>query len=383
MPWMETCPMKERMRFVVAHETGLYTMTELCERFRVSRKTGYKWVCRSDEEGPAGLKDRSRRPCHSPNETTNEIRTLLINVRRKHPRWGPEKLLDVVGRTHPELKLPARSTVAAILKREGLVTERRRRRRHTHPGRPRTSVTVPNELWTADFKGEFKTLDGVWCFPLTVADEFSRFILGIDGLLETKGKGVRAVFERLFREHGLPCGIRTDNGRPFVAPNAIHGLSALSVWWVKLGIQPERIQPGRPDQNGRHERMHRTMKDETQYPPAGNHPAQQACYDVFRHEFNYERPHQALGQKRPSEVWNPSPRPFPERIPDPQYPKHFLRRRVHKTGNIKFQNQYLFLSLALAREEIGLEEIEHGIWSVYFYNILLGRFDERKFELVT
>ncbi len=383
MPWKETCCVKERTRFVVAYESGLYAMKELCERFGISRKTGYKWLERFEAEGPSGLEDRSRRPHRSPSRTAENIQALLIEIRLKHPRWGPEKLLDIVGRRHPELELPARSTVAAILKREGLVKERRRRRRHTHPGKPKTSVTAPNELWTADFKGEFKTLDGVWCYPLTVADEFSRFILGIDGLLETKGKGVRVVFERLFREYGLPCGIRTDNGTPFVGANTIHGLSVLSVWWIKLGIQPERIQPGRPDQNGRHERMHRTMKDETQHPPEENQPAQQVCFDYFRSEFNYERPHQALGQKRPTEVWIPSPRPYPERIQDPEYPKHFLRRRVVGTGIIKFKNRCMFLSETLAKEEIGLEEIDDGIWSIYFYNILLGRFDERKFELIT
>ena len=375
--------MKERMRLVVAHETGLYTMAELCERFGVSRKTGYRWVRRFGEEGPAGLEDRSRRPHHSPNETTNEIRTLLIEGRRKHPNWGPEKLLDIIGKKHPKLELPARSTVAAILKREGLVKGRRRRRRHTHPGRPKTSVAAPNELWTADFKGEFKTLDGVWCYPLTVADHHSRFILGIDALPSTKVKGARIVFERLFREYGLPRGIRTDNGIPFVGAKSIHGLSVLSVWWIKLGIQPERIEPGRPDQNGRHERMHRTMKDETQYPPAENRPTQQTCYDVFRHEFNCERPHQALGQKRPAEVWNRSPRPYPERIPEPDYPKHFLRRRVHDTGIFIFKKRRIFLSQTLAGEDIGLEEIDDGIWSISFYNVLLGRFDERKFELIT
>ncbi len=383
MPWKETCPMKERMRFVVTHEADLYAMKEQCERFGISRKTGYKWLERFEEEGPDGLEDRSRRPHRSPNQTAENIQALLIEVRLKHPRWGPEKLLDVVSRRHPELELPARSTVAAILKREGLVKGRRRRRRHKHPGKPMTSVTTPNQLWTADFKGEFKTLDGVWCYPLTVADEYSRFVLGIDGMLSTKAKGARVVFERLFREYGLPCGIRTDNGTPFVGASAIHGLSVLSVWWIKLGIQPERILPGRPDQNGRHERMHRTMKDETQYPPAASQPAQQECFDDFRHEFNHDRPHQALGQKRPAEVWKPSSRPYPERIPEAEYPKHFQRRRVCCNGIIQFKNRRLFLSETMAKEDIGLEEIQDGIWSIYFYNVLLGRFDERKFELIT
>jgi len=263
------------------------------------------------------------------------------------------------------------------------VTGRRRRRRHTHPGKPKTSATTPNELWTADFKGEFKTMDGVWCYPLTVADEHSRFILGIDALPSTKTKGTRIVFERLFREYGLPRRIRTDNGVPFVGAKAIHGLSALNVWWTKIGIALERIQPGRPDQNGRHERMHRTLKDETQYPPEKNRRTQQGCYDAFRSEFNHERPHQALGHKRPAEVWNPSPRPYPERIPEPEYPKHFLRRRVHGTGIFIFRKRRIFLSETLAKEDIGLEEIDDGVWSVYFFNVLLARFDERNFVLIT
>jgi transposase InsO family protein len=382
MPWKETCCVKERTRFVVTHEAGVYTMSELCERYGISRKTGYKWLERFECEGPRGLEDRSRRPHRSPNRTAEDIKELLVEVRRKHPSWGPEKLLDVVGRKHPELELPARSTVAAILKREGLVKGHRRRRRHKHPGKPRTEVTKPNQLWAADFKGEFKTLDGLWCFPLTVADQYSRFILGIDGFLSTKAIGPRSAFERLFREYGLPWGIRTDNGTPFVAANAVHGLSMLSVWWIALGIQPERIEPGKPCQNGRLERMHRTMKDETQYPPAENLPTQQKCFDLFRHEFNYERPHQALAQKRPAEVWEPSPRPYPERIPEPDYPRHFRRRLVSSSGFIKFRNRPLFLSETLAKHDIGLEEIDDGIWSIYFYDTLLGRLDERKFELI-
>lgn len=244
-------------------------------------------------------------------------------------------------------------------------------------------VRAANQLWTADFKGQFKTRDGRWCYPLTVADEHTRYLLACDALRSTEGKGVRPVFERLFRGHGLPESIRTDNGVPFVHSKAIHGLSSLSVWWIELGIRPERIEPGKPQQNGRHERMHRTLKDETVCPPASSLKAQQSRFDAFRQEFNHERPHQALDQKRPAEVWSPSKRAFPDRIPMPDYPQHYLLRRVFRTGHIKFKNKLLFLSQTLQKQHVALEEIEDGIWSIYFYDILLGRLDERTFELIT
>jgi len=382
MPWMETCSMKEKMRFVSTHETGLYGMSELCERFGISRKTGYKWVDRFEEGGVDGLRERSRRPHRSPYRTPEEIERLLVEVRRSHPNWGPEKLLEVVSRRHGELELPARSTVAAILKREGLVKERRRRRHHRHPGRPTKEVTAANEVWTGDYKGEFKTLDGRWCYPLTVADEHTRYLLGCDGMTSTEGRGARTAFERLFRENGLPEAIRTDNGTPFTKPTAIHGLSSLSVWWIQLGIRPERIEPGKPQQNGRHERMHRTLKDETVCPPARDLQEQQKRFDAFRQEFNHERPHQALRQKTPAEVWSPSARALPDRVPEPHYPAHCQPRLVFSTGYIKFKNRSLFLSQTLQGQHVALEEIHDGIWSIHFYDVLLGRLDERTFEVI-
>jgi putative transposase len=382
MPWRETCPMRERMAFVVAYETDLYTTTELSERYGVSRKTGLKWVRRYLEEGPEGLRDRSRRPHRSPGRTDEEIEELLLEVRRAHPRWGPEKLLAVVGREHPERELPARSTVAGILKRHGMVSSRPRRRRHRHPGLPLMEVTTPNELWTADFKGEFKTLNGRYCYPLTIADEHSRYLVACDGLSSPGLIGARAGFERAFVEYGLPGAIRTDNGTPFVVPNALHGLSPLSVWWIQLGIQPFRIEPGKPQQNGRHERMHRTLKDHTTRPPAANRRSQQARFDAFRREFNEIRPHQALGQKTPAEVWRPSPRPYPRRVPQPEYCAHFEKRKVNKIGNISFKGQLVFLSTTLKSQTVALEEIDDGIWSIYYYDLLLGRLDERVFEVI-
>lgn len=383
MPWVETCSMTERMRLVIAAEKGTYSISEVCRRHGVSRKTGYKWLGRYGEDGAEGLRDRSRRPHRSPNKTPEEIEALLIEVREKHPRWGPDKLLAVIKRHHPDLELPARSTVAAILKRQGLIRSRRRRHRSRHPGPPTREITAPNELWTADFKGQFKTQDGRWCYPLTVADEHTRYLLACDGMKSTEGQGVRSTFERLFREHGMPEGIRTDNGVPFVVSHAILGLSSLGVWWISLGIRPERIQPGKPQQNGRHERMHRTLKDETVVPPASSLKVQQIRFDAFVDEFNTERPHEALGQQTPAEVWRPSARPYPDRIPEPEYPGHFLLRKVSTTGNIKFNNRVLWLSATLKNQLVGLEEVDDGIWSIYFYDVLLGRFDEKDYEVIS
>lgn len=383
MPWMETCEMKERMRFVVLVESGAYSMTEACERFGVSRVTGHKWWKRYSEEGIRGLEDRSRRPHSSPNSTPEEMKRLVIEMREAHPRWGPDKLLAVLKRRRPELELPARSTVAAILKREGLVSKRRRRRHHRHPGHRVVEVSAPNELWTADFKGEFKTGDGKYCYPLTLADEHSRYLLACEGLRSVRGKRSRPVIEHVFRENGLPDAIRTDNGPPFVVWNAICGLSALGVWWIQLGIRHDRIEPGKPQQNGRHERMHRTLKDHTARPAAANLKCQQQIFDAFRKEFNEERPHQALGQRPPAEVWRPSPRPYPEKTPKPEYQAYLEKRKVICVGHIKFKNCSYFLSSALLGETVALEETDDGIWSIYYYDVLIARLDERNREIIT
>ena len=382
MPWMETCPMKERTRFVMALESGAYSMTETCERYGVSRVTGHKWWRRYQEEGFRGIEDRSRRPHRSPGQTPEEITRLIVEVRRKHPRWGPDKLLAVVKRHHPDLRLPARSTVAAILKRKGLVARGHRRRQYRHPGHRMVEVTAPNQLWTADFKGQFKTRNGKYCYPLTIADEHSRYLLACNGLRSTRGKWSRPVFGAVFREHGLPEAIRTDNGPPFAVWNALCGLSELGVWWIQLGIRHHRIEPGKPQQNARHERMHRTLKDHTARPSAANLKCQQQSFDGFRKEFNEERPHQALGQKPPADVWKPSPRPFPEKTPKPEYQAYYEKRKVTCVGHIKFKNQTIFLSSNLLGETVALEEINDGIWSIYYYDVLIARFDEKNRELI-
>jgi len=383
MPWEETTRMKQRVRFISDLESCLYTMTELCERYGISRKTGYKWAERYVAESVDGLKDRSRAPKSCPHATPEALVKSLVELRQMHPTWGPRKLLAVLGKREPELPWPAASTVGGILKRHGLVEggRRRARRPSSHPGRPLVQASAPNQVWTGDFKGQFRTQDGEWCYPLTVADAYSRFLLGVAGLDSVSESQAWPVFERLFREYGLPDALRTDNGSPFASAGAVGGLSRLSVRWIKLGIRLERIEPGHPEQNGRHERMHRTLKQETARPPAANRVAQQGRFDQFRREYNEQRPHEALAQQTPGELYQSSPRPYPPQLPEPEYPGHFEVRSVRRGGEIKWQGEFLFLSEALAGERVGLEEYEDGLWAVYFGSLLLAKFDERERKL--
>lgn len=384
MPWTETDPMTERHKFILAHEEGLFSMRELCERFGISRKTGYKWLNRYREEGVEGLRDRSRAPKHCPHQTPEAIRELVIETREAHPRWGPRKLLDYLGPRHPEVNFPAPSTVGDILKREGLVEPRRSQRRPTHPGTSPIEAEAPGEVWTADFKGEFRLGSSEYCYPLTVQDAYSRYLLACEGLLSTAHGGAKPVFERLFREHGLPLSIRTDNGSPF-ASLALCGLSRLSVWWIKLGIDPDRIQPGCPQQNGRHERMHRTLKAETTRPPESTFSEQQQRFDDFQTEYNEIRPHQALEGAVPESSYAPPSvslgRKMPPECPEPQYPGHLEVRKVRANGTIKFKGRWLFVSEVLTGEHVGLEEIDDGVWTLLFDEVLLGRFDEPSWRL--
>jgi putative transposase len=269
MPWRETAPMTERMRFVTDWERDLYSMVELCERYGVSRKTGYKWLGRYEADGPDGLRERSRAPHHCPHRIDSEVAALICAARRQYRSWGPAKLVAWLRPRHPAGDWPAVSTAGDLLARRGLVKKRRRRRHYEHPGIVPATTTRPNDLWTADFKGHFRTRDAIYCYPLTIADQHTRYLLACHGLLSTKGQGVRPVFDRLFREYGLPRAIRTDNGVPF-ATTGIHGLSQLNVWWLRLGIQHQRILPAHPQQNGAHERMHKTLKGEACRPPHSN-----------------------------------------------------------------------------------------------------------------
>jgi len=383
MPWDERTRMDQRERFVSEFDSCQYTMTELCERYGISRKTGYLWVNRYAKEGLEGLRDRSCAPHSCPHGTTQEVSERLLELRRSHPTWGPRKLLAWLKKREPERSWPAASTVGGILKCHGLVEGQSSRRRRPWPpsGRPSVQAEAPNRVWTGDFKGQFRTGDGRLCYPLTVADGFSRFLLAVVGLDTVSQAQAWPVFERLFREYGLPEVIKTDNGSPFASICALARLSRLSVRWLKLGIRLERIEPGHPEQNGRHERMHRTLKQETARPPAGSRGAQQERFDRFRSIYNEQRPHESLGQKTPAELYHPSGRPYPEKTPEPEYPGHFEVRWVRPNGGIKWQGEFLFLSQALSGERVGLEEVEDGLWSVYFGPVLLARFNERERQL--
>lgn len=380
MPWKETSPMDQKMLFIADHTLNLFSVTELCDRFGISRKTGYKWIDRYQEKGPEGLAERSHRPLHCPHATPAEITDAILEARGLHPGMGPKKLLALLRKRHPDWKWPAISTASDILKRNGLITSPRRRRKIGHPGRPLTPMTKPNEIWTADFKGHFRTGDGFYCYPLTVADGFSRYLLACQGLLAPSHYNSFPIFERLFREYGLPMIIRTDNGAPF-ATTALGRLSRLSVWWIRLGIFPELIEPGHPEQNPRHERMHRTLKHATTRPPAPDLAGQQKKFDVFRNFFNHERPHESLGQETPASVYSPSERAFPNRLPKIEYPAHFEVRRVSRNGGIRWHSNWVCVSHVLGEEYVGLEEIDNGLWEVYFGPLRLGRFDERDFRI--
>lgn len=382
MPWDETTRMEQRERFIGDLDSCLYSMTELCERYGISRKTGYKWAERYVEGGVEGLQDRSRAPKSCRHQTAAEVSAKLLELRRSHPTWGPRKLLAWLRKREPEVNWPAASTVGGILKRHGLVEDRSCPRR-PWPSAERASVqaAAPNEVWTGDFKGQFRTGDGRLCYPLTVADGYSRFLLGVEGLDSVSGSQAWPVFERLFREYGLPQAIRTDNGSPFAAIRAVGRLSRLSVRWIKLGIGLDRIEPGHPEQNGSHERMHRTLKQETARPPAPSRSSQQERFDQFRSVYNEQRPHEALEQQTPAELYRPSPRPYPVKVPEPDYPGHFEVRSVRPSGEIKWQGEMLFLSEALSGERVGLEESADGVWTVYFAAVALARFDERERKL--
>jgi transposase InsO family protein len=380
MPWLETSPVEQRERFIADHRRNLYTMSELCQRYDISRKTGYKWLDRFEEGGRSALGNRSRAPHHCPHRIPTATAQLICAARRAHPSWGPRKLLDYLTPRHPIISWPAPSTAGDLLARRGLVKKRRRRRPHFHPGVVPPTTTGPNDLWTTDFKGHFRTRDGLYCYPLTLADQHSRYLLACRGLLCTKGYGVRRTMEHAFRSFGLPLAIRTDNGVPF-ATTGIHGLSQLNVWWMRLGIQHQRILPAHPQQNGAHERMHKTLKAEAIRPPRASLAAQQRAFNSFRTVYNEERPHERLAGRTPASVYRPSPRPYPEKLPPLEYPGHLLVKRVTNAGTFRFKYRLLFIANALKQHHIGLEEIDDGIWSIYFGQVLLARLDERDYVI--
>lgn len=380
MPWSQTSPMDQKTQFIADYLRGTLSFTELCQLYGISRKTGYKWVDRYLHQGPAGLEEQSRRPKKSPHQTSPEIVAAIIEVRQRHPTWGAKKLLAILQKRHPNWLLPCRSTVCDILKRHDLVPKKPRRRHIGHPGKPNSQILAPNDIWSADFKGQFKTGDGIYCYPLTVTDGFSRYLLGCQALYSTAVATAKPVFTRLFKEYGLPKRIRTDNGVPF-ATNTLARLSSLSAWWIRLGILPELIEPGKPQQNGRHERMHRTLKAEATRPPAGNLAAQQRKFNCFRAEFNNVRPHEALDQETPASVYEASPREMPSRLPPLEYPDRFEVRYVSANGGIRWNCDWVNVSIVCAGEYVGLEEIDDGLWNVYFGPLKIGRLHEKHMRI--
>lgn len=368
--------MSERMKFVLEVKRGERTIADACRVAGVSRKTGYKWLSRYEEGGALALQDRSRAPHTHPNAVALGIKALLLEARQLHPTWGAVKLLAWLSRRHPRVAFPAASSVAELLKRAGLIKPRRRVPRMPPYAQPFMQAAAPNDLWSADFKGEFRTGDGRYCYPLTISDGFSRYLLNCRGLLRPNTVGVRPWFERAFREYGLPLAIRTDNGPPF-ASRSLAGLSELAIWWLRLGIRPERIEPGCPQQNGRHERLHRTLKRESTQPPGSNLRAQQHAFERFRTQYNDERPHQALGNCTPAQFYQPSTRRYPSRIPEIEYPRGFNVRRVRYAGTIKWQGRFVYVSQVLHGEPIGLYQTAEDTWQVYFGSLQLGRLDSR------
>jgi len=364
MPWRKTEPMEQRLKLIADWLDGS-TVTELSVIYGVSRKTIYKWIERYNKLGLDGLKELSRAPLNHPNQTDEKIIDRLVKEKQLHMGWGPEKLLDLLNRDEPRIKWPSVCIAEKWLKRHGLVKKRRLRKGTPKYSEPFLDCDAPNRVWSADYKGQFKTGDGRWCYPLTITDNMSRYLLMCKGLYSPCHADTQPWFEWAFREFGMPEAIRTDNGTPF-AGRGVTGLSRLSVWWIKLGIRPERIESGKPQQNGRHERMHRTLKQDTAKPPRPDMNHQQLRFDEFRHEYNYVRPHEALNKKTPASVYKSSARRFPEKLREPEYDHGVEVRTVRHGGEISFSMNYYFISELLAGEKVGLVEAADGKYEIRF-----------------
>lgn len=368
--------MDERHRFIgdwLKHE---WSISVLCRHYDISRKTGHKWIERFKAEGYEGLDDLSRAPRTHPNSTPEELEAAILEVRLEHPYWGPRKILHRLRRTHPRRMWPATSTLGAILSRNGLVRARRRSRRTPVYRGPFAAGLAPNQVWNADFKGWFRTKDGQRVDPFTVTDSASRYLLHCRAVGKTDYQTVRGHLTAVFQEFGLPDALRTDNGPPF-ASGGIQGLSRFSVWLMRLKVRPERIRPGHPEENGAHERMHRTLKQETAKPPQTSLKAQQEAFDRFRTVYNEERPHEALGMRTPGQAYRCSTREFPQKLPEMGYPQGMSTRRVAANGTITWQNRMVFVSNALVKEDVGMIRTDEDRWDVFFGGLRLGRIVHR------
>jgi putative transposase len=377
MPWIEVRPMDQKILFVADWLRGVSSVSDLCEIYNISRKTGYKWLKRYDQSGVDGLHEVSRKPHQSPHQTPYSIRQAILDLRTCGGMiLGPKKIQVLLKKRFPNELPPSKTTIYNILHAEGMVPKRRRKQRVAPFPKPFAPDRGVNDIWSTDFKGQFRLKSGKYCYPLTVMDHHSRYLLCCHGMVGPRFFETQAAFKRLFERYGLPERIRTDNGVPF-ASRAAGGLSRLSIWWISLGILPERIDPGKPQQNGRHERMHRTLKQAATHPPKQSFRAQQKQFDFFRESYNCERPHEALGQQTPASCYQPSGRIYTTVPEELTYPEYFAVRRVQDNGTISMRGNMVYITHLLKGYKIGLDEIEQGVWDAYFGPVRLGRFDER------
>ena len=378
MPWREICVMDERMRFIVDYLSGEWTMSDLCDRHGISRQSGYKWAGRYREEGASGLVDRSRAAKVHGRATPAAICDLIVSLREVRPSWGPRKIVAKLKLQHPDVTWPAASTAGEVLKRAGLVQGRRRRWRAPPRLDALTAPERPNHVWGVDHKGWIRLSDRTRCEPLTVTDIFSRYLLKVSSTSSTREEEARPLFKQAFEDYGLPEVIRSDSGPPFASPG-LTGLTALSVWWAKLGIRHERIDAGKPQQNGRHERFHLTLL-EAMRPPAANRADQEARFAAFTSDYNEERPHEALKDLPPARFYKPSPRKMPKQLPQPDYSAEAALRKVRSNGEIKWGGRLVPISCALVGEPVAIEETSSGDWLVRFYDRPIAMIDRRTFR---
>jgi len=379
VPWKETCPMDQRLKFIAAVNKSDLSFAALCREHTISRKTGYKWCARYEALGPRGLEDGDPGKHASPNAIPEVLRDRIREARKEHPTWGPEKLRSWL-LDHGESRVPVASTIGDLLKNRGLIVPRRRRVRTPPSVEPLAVGSQANEVWCTDFKGHFALGDKTRCHPLTLTDHASRYLFKCEGLAAPTEEGARVHFDRAFREFGLPDRMRSDNGVPF-ASTAPGGLSALSVWWIQLGIIPERIEPGQPQQNGRHERMHKTLKAEVASPPCATMIEQQRAFDRFRHIYNDERPHEALGQKPPASRYARSRRAMPSTPRSPEYADSMKTRRLDEAGRLQFAGHKTPVTRLLAGEPVGLDPIDEETWEIFYGPIAIGELRLRNKEL--
>jgi len=381
MPWKETKVFDSRLQFIALYQREMMSISELCREFGISRTTGYKFIDRYQRYGPSGLEDMPRVAYSHPNATDIPVQQQIIDLRSDHPNWGPRKLRAILTRKFPDEHWPATSTIGDILKSHGLVSSRHRRKSTATPSYDLTKPDAPNDVWTADFKGQFRLGSNELCYPLTICDNYSRMLLKCQALPNTSIELSKPVWIATFRNYGLPRVIRTDNGAPF-SSIGIGGLSRLSAWWIRLGIIPERIAPGKPQQNGSHENMHRALKQDVTKSVQASFKLQQAANDQFVADYNYLRPHEAIDMQVPGNIYEYSPRPYPLILPQIGYPDNYAVRQVHNKGSIKWRSSLVFVSEILIGEPIGLDQLDDQYWALYYGPVPLAILDDHKKHLI-